>query len=45
MMTQQGNLYRADRKSDEVLHIGPVAAPGQPPERWNWDSPIFISPA
>ena len=44
LMTQQGNLYRADRRSDEVLHIGPVAAPGEPPERWNWDSPIFISP-
>jgi len=44
LMTQQGNLYRADRRSEEVLHIGPVAAPGEPPERWNWDSPIFISP-
>ena len=44
LMTQQGNLYRADRRSEEVLHIQPVAAPGEPPERWNWDSPILISP-
>ena len=44
LMTQQGNLYRADRQSEETLHIQPVAAPGEPPERWNWDSPILISP-
>ena len=44
LMTQQGNLQRADRRSGEVLHIQPVAAPGEPPERWNWDSPILVSP-
>lgn len=44
LMTQQGNLQRADRRSHEVLHIQPLPAPGDPPERWNWDSPLLISP-
>ncbi len=43
-MTQQGNLQRADQRSGENLHIQPVAAPGDPPERWNWDAPLLISP-
>ncbi len=44
LMTQQGNLYRTDRTSEESLQIQPQPAPGDPPERWNWDSPIMISP-
>lgn len=44
LMTQQGNLYRTDRKSEESIQIQPQPAPGDPPERWNWDSPIMISP-
>jgi photosystem II stability/assembly factor-like uncharacterized protein len=44
LMTQQGNLYRTDRRSDESIQIQPQPAPGEPPERWNWDSPILISP-
>lgn len=44
LMTQQGNLYRYDRRSEEALSIQPQPAPGDPPERWNWDSPILISP-
>ncbi len=42
--TQQGNLYRVDRRSEEALDIQPQPAPGDPPERWNWDAPILISP-
>ena len=42
--TQQGNLYRVDRRSDEALDIQPQPAPGDPPERWNWDAPILVSP-
>lgn len=42
--TQVGNLYRYDRRSEEALPIQPQPAPGDPPERWNWDSPIVISP-
>lgn len=44
MEIQQGLLYRYDRKSEEALNIQPQAAPNDPPERWNWDSPILISP-
>jgi photosystem II stability/assembly factor-like uncharacterized protein len=42
--TQQGNLYRYDRRSEEALDIQPQPAPGDAPERWNWDAPILISP-
>jgi photosystem II stability/assembly factor-like uncharacterized protein len=43
METQQGNLYRTDRRSEEAMSIQPQPAPGDPPERWNWDSPLLIS--
>ncbi len=42
--TQVGNLYRYDRRSEEALDIQPQPAPGDPPERWNWDAPILVSP-
>jgi len=41
---QQGNLTRVDRKTGEITYIRPQAAEGDPPERYNWDSPILISP-
>ncbi len=41
---QQGNLTRVDRKTGEAVYIRPQAAEGDPPERYNWDSPILISP-
>ncbi len=41
---QQGNLVRYDRKTGEVLHIQPQPGKGEGAERWNWDSPILISP-
>ena len=44
METQVGNLYRTDRRSEEAMSIQPQPAPGDPPERWNWDSPLLISP-
>jgi photosystem II stability/assembly factor-like uncharacterized protein len=44
LMTQQGDLYRTDMRSGESLPIQPQPAPGDPPERWNWDSPLLISP-
>lgn len=44
MEIQGGLLYRYDRRSHEVLNIQPQPAPNDPPERWNWDSPILISP-
>jgi photosystem II stability/assembly factor-like uncharacterized protein len=44
LMWQEGNLYRKDRRSDEAIGIQPQPAEGDPPERWNWDSPILVSP-
>lgn len=41
---QQGNLVRYDRSTGEIVYIQPQAAPGEPAERWNWDSPILVSP-
>ena len=42
--TQVGNLQRVDRRSAEAVDIKPLPAPGDAPERWNWDSPILVSP-
>ena len=44
LMWQEGMLYRKDRRSDEGIMIRPMPAPGDAPERWNWDSPILVSP-
>ncbi len=44
LMTQQGNLYRVHRRDEEAISIRPQPAPDDPPERWNWDSPILVSP-
>ncbi|MEO8430976.1 MAG: glycosyl hydrolase [Acidobacteriota bacterium] len=41
---QYGVLTRFDRRTGESLVIQPQAAPGEPPQRWNWDSPLIISP-
>lgn len=41
---QQGNLTRIDRKTGEAVYIQPQPADGDPAERYNWDSPILISP-
>ena len=41
---QYGGLCRYDRKTGTRLDITPLAAPGEPPLRWNWDSPFVISP-
>jgi photosystem II stability/assembly factor-like uncharacterized protein len=42
--TQVGNLVRYDKTAGEAINIQPMPAPGDPPERWNWDSPIVVSP-
>ncbi len=41
---QHGALVRYDRKSGERLYIQPQEGKGEPGLRWNWDSPILISP-
>jgi len=44
MEFQQGYMFRLHRDSNELVHIQPQPAPGDAPERWNWDTPILISP-
>ena len=44
MEWQGGRLQRYDRRAHEMLDIQPVPAPDEPPERWNWDSPLIVSP-
>jgi len=41
---QYGGLVRFDRRSGERLDIRPRPAPGEEPLRWNWDTPLIISP-
>jgi photosystem II stability/assembly factor-like uncharacterized protein len=41
---QYGGLVRFDRRSGEVTDIKPREAPGELPLKWNWDSPLILSP-
>ncbi|MDX2285823.1 MAG: glycosyl hydrolase [Bacteroidia bacterium] len=41
---QYGNLYRFDKRSGEQLYIQPQPGKDEPALRWNWDSPLIISP-
>ena len=41
---QVGNVMRHDRRTMELTDVQPQPEPGAPPERWNWDTPIVISP-
>ena len=42
--SQQGNLRRYDRRTGESIDIQPRPGAGEPDFRFNWDSPILISP-
>lgn len=41
---QHGGLVRYDRASGETVDIKPREKPGEAGYRWNWDSPLLISP-
>jgi len=41
---QHGALVRYDRRNGETIDIQPQAGAGEPGLRWNWDSPLIISP-
>ncbi len=41
---QYGGLVRYDRVSGELVDIQPQEEPGEDAHRWNWDSPLMISP-
>jgi photosystem II stability/assembly factor-like uncharacterized protein len=42
--SQYGGLVRFDRRSGEQAGIKPSEGKGEAPYRWNWDSPVMISP-
>ncbi|MCX6537679.1 MAG: hypothetical protein NT151_01895 [Acidobacteria bacterium] len=42
--SQDGNIVRIDRVTFESMQIRPQAAPGEPPLRWQWDTPVTLSP-
>jgi photosystem II stability/assembly factor-like uncharacterized protein len=42
--SQYGVLVRYDKRTGEELSIQPAEGKGEAPLRWNWDSPLIISP-
>jgi photosystem II stability/assembly factor-like uncharacterized protein len=42
--SQDGNMVRIDRVTGETISIRPLPGPGEPPLRWNWDTPLVQSP-
>ena len=42
--SQDGNMVRVDRVTGETVSIRPQPAPGDPPYRWHWDTPLIHSP-
>jgi photosystem II stability/assembly factor-like uncharacterized protein len=42
--SQDGNMVRVDRVTGETVTMRPVAGPGEQPYRWNWDTPLIMSP-
>ena len=43
--SQDGNMVRIDRVTGETISIRPQANAGEPPLRWNWDTPLILSPS
>ena len=42
--SQHGGIVRLDRRSGEKVGIRPQEGRDEEPLRWNWDSPLIISP-
>ncbi len=42
--SQYGGLVRFDKRTGERIGIQPQPGKGEEPFRWNWDSPLIISP-
>jgi photosystem II stability/assembly factor-like uncharacterized protein len=42
--SQYGGLVRFDRRSGEEVDIQPQEDKAEAPNRWNWDSPVIVSP-
>jgi photosystem II stability/assembly factor-like uncharacterized protein len=41
---QNGSVVRVDRRTNERRTIKPEAAEGEPRLRWNWNTPLIMSP-
>lgn len=42
--SQVGEMIRYDKRTGEGIPIKPIINPGADADRWNWDSPLIISP-
>ncbi len=42
--SQYGVLVRYDKPTGQEMVLQPQEGKGEPPLRWNWDSPVIISP-
>ncbi|HJS74707.1 MAG TPA: glycosyl hydrolase, partial [Vicinamibacteria bacterium] len=42
--SQHGGLVRFDRKSGEAIYVQPQPGANEDGLRWNWDSPLLVSP-
>ena len=42
--SQGGGMVRLDLRTGEAISIQPAEGRGEAPNRWNWDTPIIISP-
>lgn len=42
--SQYGGIIRHDRKTGEKTDIQPQPGKGEPALKWNWDSPLIVSP-
>jgi len=42
--SQDGNMVRVDRITGETVSMRPIAGPGEQAIRWNWDTPLVMSP-
>ncbi len=43
-MSQYAGIVRYDKMSGEKVDIQPQPKAGKPPYKWNWDTPLIISP-
>jgi photosystem II stability/assembly factor-like uncharacterized protein len=42
---QGGNIFRLNKKNQEQKDIAPYPLPGEAKLRWNWNSPLYVSPS
>jgi photosystem II stability/assembly factor-like uncharacterized protein len=42
--SQYGVLVRYDKLTGQEMVLQPLEGKGEPPLRWNWDSPVIVSP-